>query len=90
MKLFQPILAIAQQEMYYLILAIIKAKAVPCGMLMLVTRIKILVRVSSQVAKSFNFILYRVAVHNIHNHGNAVTVSLIYQGLKLLRSAETA
>ena len=46
MEFLKPIFTIAQQEMHNLILTIVKTQAIPCGMLMPVTWIKILVRIT--------------------------------------------
>ena len=47
MELIEPILAVAQEEVDDFILAIVEAKTVPSRMLMAVTRIEILVRITS-------------------------------------------
>ena len=46
-ELIEPVLAVAQEEVDNLILAIVEAKTVPSRMLMAVTRIEILVRITS-------------------------------------------
>ena len=73
----EPVLTVAQQEVYYLVLSIVEAQAVPCRMLMPVARIEVLVGVASQIAQSLNLILYCMRVHNIHDNSNSVLMGSI-------------
>ena len=90
MKLCEPVFAVGQQEMDYLMLAIVEAERIPLVMLPSVARIEELVRVATKVAKTFILILYSVRLNKIHNHGNTILVSLVNKSLQFLRSTETA
>ena len=57
-------------------------------MLMPVTWIEILVRVSCKIPQPFYFILYGMRVDNVHDDRDTVAVCLIYESLQLLRSTE--
>ena len=76
--------------MYYVILAVIEAKTVPCRMFVPVTGIEILVGITGQVTETFHLVLYRMAVHYVHYHGYAVAVSLVDEGLKLFGCSKAA
>ena len=58
MELLQPILTIGKQEVYDLVLAIVKAKRIPSRVLMSVTRIEVLIGVASKIAEALYLILY--------------------------------
>ena len=86
----KPILAVGEQEVEHIVLAIVEAKAVPCRMLVAVARIEILVGVASEIAKSLNFVLHCMRVYNIHDYGNTVLMGSVDHLLQLLGSAESA
>ena len=58
MELIEPVLAVAEQEVQHLVLAVVEAEAVPCRMLAPASRIEILVGVSGKVAQSLNLVLH--------------------------------
>ena len=74
--------------MYHLVLAVVKAETVPCGMFMSVAGIEILVGVASQIAQSFHLVLHGMTVHNVHDDRYALLVSLIDELLEFFGSAE--
>ena len=90
MELVEPILAVGKQEVHHLVLAVVKAEAVPCGMLTPVSLAEILARVAGKVAQPLVLILHGMAVYDVHDHGNAHRVSLVDERLQFLRRAETA
>ena len=90
MELLQPILAVAEQEMDNVVLAIIEAEAVPCRMLVSVAGIEILVGVAGQVAQAFHLVLHGVRVDDIHHHGYSHLVGCVDERLQLLGCSEPA
>ncbi len=89
-EFFQPILAVGHEEMQNLVLAVVKAQAVPCRMLMSIAWIEVLVGITGQVAESLHFVLHSMRMHYVHYHGNALAVSSVYKFLQILRRTETA
>ena len=90
MEFLEPILAVAQQEVDNLILAIVEAEAVPCRMLMLFSGIEILVGVSCQIAKTFHLVLHRMTVNDVHDDGHTLTMSLVDERFQFFGSAKSA
>ena len=76
-ELFEPIAAVAEQEVDYFVFAIVEAEAVPLVVVATITGIEILVGVSAEVSKSFVFVFHCVAVNEIHNHGYAHVVGFV-------------
>ena len=90
MKFVQPVLAVTQQEMDDIILTIVKAQAIPGRMLMAVTRIEKLVRITGKITQALDLILHGMRVDDIHNDGNALLMRGIDEGFQFLRSAKPA
>ena len=90
MKLCEPVFAVGQQEMDYLMLAIVETERIPLVMLSTVARIEELVRISAKVAQALVLILYSVRLNKIHNDCNTVLVSLVNESLQFLWSTEPA
>ena len=90
MELCEPVFAIRKQEMYNLMLAIVKTERIPLVMLPSVARIEELVRVAAKVAQAFVLILHGMRLHQIHYHGDTVLVSLVNESLQFLWSTEPA
>ena len=89
MELTEPILTVAQQEVNHLVLTIIEAQAIPSWMLMAITRIEILVRVTSQISKSFHLILNCVRMNYIHDNGYTFLVGSVYEIFQFFRCTES-
>ena len=90
MELCKPVLAVAQQEVDYLVLAVVEAEAVPGRMLMTVARIEILVRIAGKITKAFQLVLHCMRVDDVHDDGNTVLMGSINEILQLFWSTETA
>ena len=75
--------------MEHIVLAIVEAERIPGGVLMTVTRIEELVRITCQITEALHLILHSVGVDDIHNYGNAIFMSGIDEFLQLLGSAKT-
>ena len=89
MEFRQPILTIGKQEMNDLVFAIIKAQAVPSGMLVTLSRIEVLIGVTCKISKTFYLILDSMGMNNIHDYSHSVLMGLVNELLQLLRSTET-
>ena len=89
-ELFEPVFAVGKEEMNNFILAVIEAEAVPGGMLATATRIEELAGVAAEIAQTFHFVLDGVALHKVHDDGNAHGVCLVNELLELFGSTETA
>ena len=89
MVFFQPVFAVREQEMDDIVLAVIKAEAVPCRMVVPIAGIKILVGIACKVPEPFRLIARRVTVHEIHDDRDAHAVRGVDELLELLRRAET-
>ena len=87
-ELRKPILAVGQEEVDHLVLAVVEAKAVPCGVFAAAAAIKILGGVAGEVAEAFDFVLHSVALHHIHNYGDACLMRLVDELLQLFGRAE--
>ena len=72
------------------ILAIVKAQAVPRGVLVPVSWVEILVGVTCQVAQTLHFVLHGVGMYDVHDDGNAFLMGSVYQFLQFLGRAKTA
>ncbi|OAV68588.1 hypothetical protein Barb4_02032 [Bacteroidales bacterium Barb4] len=86
--LLQPELAIGQQKMKHLILAVIKHQRIPCRMLPPAARMKVLRVRAVETSQPLPLVLHRMAVHNIHDNGNPHPVRLVNQLLQLFRRTE--
>lgn len=89
MEILQPVFAVAKQEMHHIVRPIIEAKAVPSRMQSASACMEELRLTSAQIAKPFIGIPYRMAMHQIHNHGNAHLVSLVNKLFELIWCAKT-
>ena len=86
----KPVLAVGEQEVHHVVLAIVEAKAVPSRMLMTVAGIEILIGVAGKVAQSLYFVLHCMRMYYIHDYGNTVLMGCVDHLLQLLGSAESA
>ena len=89
MEFRQPILTIGKQEMNDLVFAIIKAQAVPSGMLVTLSLIEVLIGVTCKISKTLYLILDSMGMNNIHDYSHSVLMGLVNELLQLLRSTET-
>ena len=90
LKLLKPVLAVREEEVEHVVLAVIKAERVPCRMLVALTRIEELVRVACKISKSFDLVFHSVRVYYIHDDGNTVLMGCVDEFLELLWCAESA
>ena len=89
-ELLQPILAVGEQEVDHIILAIVKAERIPCRMLAAAVAVEVLVVASVETSESLHFIFHGVTVDYIHDHGNTQLMGTVDKALQILGSAETA
>ena len=90
MILFHPIAAVREQEMDYLIFAIVEAEAVPCWMLVPIARIEELVGIAAEIAQSFHLILDGMRMYDVHDYCHTIFMCGVYHLLKVFRCTETA
>ena len=76
--------------MNHLVLAIIKAKTIPCRVFASRSRIEELVRITGIVTQTFYFVFHSVAMHQVHNHTNASLVCRVNQLFQLIGRPESA
>ena len=88
-ELLEPVLAVGEQEVEHFVLAVVEAKAVPCGMLSAVALVEVLAGVAGKVCQAFHLILHSMAVHDVHDDSKAHAVRLVDEGFQLVGSAET-
>ena len=86
----KPISAVGKEEMNDFVFSIVKAKAVPCRMFATVALTEILRGVAGKVSEALVFVLHSMALYKIHNHGYALCVSSVNEGLQLVRRTTTA
>ena len=86
----QPELTVREQEVQHFVLAIVKAKAVPCRMFAAVAGIEKLVRVAGIVSQAFYLIFHGMAVNEVHDDRDARLVSSIDELFQFIRSTKTA
>ena len=90
MILFKPELAVRQQEVKHLVLAVVEAERVPCRMFAARVAVEILVVAAVEASESFHLVFYGVGMHDVHNHGNAAAVGVIDETFQLVGRAEAA
>ena len=91
MIFFEPVFAVREQEVQHLVLAIVEAQRVPRRMFALGrVGVEILVYGTVEAPKALVFVFDGVAVHDIHDYGNAALVGIVDEFFKLLGRAETA
>ena len=88
MIFLHPELAVAQEEVQYLVLAVVEAAAPPCGMIPRGSGVEVEVFPAVETAESFDFVGNRMGMDYVHDYGDAHPVGLVHQGLEFLRSAE--
>ena len=76
--------------MEHLVIAVVEAKRIPSRMLATLATVEILVRVASEVAESFDFVLHSMRVYDVHDDSDAMLVGFIDELFQFLRCAETA
>ena len=76
--------------MEHLILAVVEAERIPCGVFVAITWVEELIGVASEVAQTFYLVFHRMRVYYIHNDSNAVLVGLVNELLKLLGGTKAA
>jgi hypothetical protein len=74
--------------MYHFVLAIIPAKGIPRLVFPTVAHVKELPGIPSVHAQSLQFIFNGMGMHDIHDHGDAMSMSFIDQFLELVGCAE--
>ena len=90
MEFVKPILTVRQQEVHHLVFTIVEAEAVPLVVFTTVTRIEILVWITTEISQTLNLILHSMRVNEVHDDSKSVLVGLINQLLQFLRSTEAA
>ncbi len=77
--------------MYHLVLAVVEAKRVPCRVLASSgIGVEVLVDRAVEASDAFVFVLYSVAVDDVHDYGYAALVGVVDEFLEFFWSAETA
>ncbi len=87
----KPIFAVRQQEVEHLVLAVVEAERVPCRMLAAAgVGMEILVHGAVEASEAFVFVLDGMAVHDVHDHGDAAAVGVVDESFEVFGGAETA
>ena len=89
-EFFQPVFAVGQQEVDDIVLAVVKAQAVPGWMFVTVAGIEELIGVAAEVAEAFDFVLDGMAMDDVHNNSQPHLVSRINEFLEFFRRAAAA
>ncbi len=76
--------------MQHFVLAVVEAEAVPCRVLAATAVVEILIARSVEVTQTFQFVLYGMAVHEVHDHVHTSSVCVIDERFQLVRRTETA
>ena len=87
--LFEPELAVGEEEMKHTVLSIVEAERIPSRMFATLVAIEIEVVGTVKTAETLHFILHGMRMHDIHYHGNPHLMRFINQTLKIVRRAET-
>ena len=90
MEFFEPVFAVAQQEVKHLVLAIVEAERIPCGMLAASVAVEILVVGSVEAAEPLDLVLDGVAVDDVHDDGDSALMGGVDKLLELFGGAEAA
>ena len=84
-----PVLAVGQEEVPGLVLAVVEAAGAPGGMPALGAFVEIQVLAPVETAQALGLVVHAVRMDDIHDHGDMAPVRLVHQGLELLGRAET-
>ena len=84
-----PVFHIGQQVIAGFVLAVVEAAGAPGRMVALRAAVEVEIIRAVEFGQAFQGVLHAVAVHDVHDHGNAFTVGVVHQGLELLGRAET-
>ena len=88
-EFLKPVLAVGEQEMEHGVLAIVEQQGVPRGMLAASVAIEVEVVAAVKTSQSLHFIFHGVGVYDIHDHGYAETMRLVYESLKIIGRTES-
>ena len=83
-----PELAVAQEEVEGLVLAVVEASGAPGRMMALRTGVEVEVFPAVEASQAFSLVLHAVGVDYVHHDGQALPVGVIDQALELFRRAE--
>ncbi|VTR68605.1 hypothetical protein DESC_710101 [Desulfosarcina cetonica] len=85
----QPVAAVGQQEMNHGRLGVIETAAVPGVVVAARTGVKVLVLRAVELAQALDRVGDRMGVHQVHDHGQPVSVGRVDQGHEIFRWPET-
>ena len=88
MVFLRPVAAVRQQEVQHCRFTVVKTPAVPRRMLAAMPLVEILIRRSVEHRNAFDFIFYRMRVHEIDDDRHPHAVRGIYERLEFLRCTE--
>ena len=88
MVFLHPVLAVGEKEVFCLILSVVEAARTPCRMAPLPSVVEVEGLLSVEVSEAFGFIVDRMRMNYVHDHGDAEAMSLVHKSLELLRSTE--
>ena len=86
----EPELTVRQQEMEHFVLAVVKAERVPGRVFAATAVMEILIACSVEVTESLEFVLDRMAVHEVHDDLHTASVRVVDERFEFVRCTETA
>ena len=91
MVFFHPVLAVGEEEVEHLVLAVVEAQRVPRGVLAAPgVVVEVEVDRAVEAPDALVLVLHGVGVDDVHDYGYAEAVGLVDEGFELVGGAETA
>ena len=88
MIFLEPVLAVGEEEVEHLVLAVIEAEGVPCRVFAAGVGIEVCGACAVDACYPLVLVLHGVGVHDVHYHGDAEFVGAVDEAFQLLGGAE--
>ena len=84
----EPIFAVGEEEMDYLVLAVVETERVPCWVFPTVVAIEILIVRAVEPSQPFYFVFDGVGVDNVHDYGYTLFVGFVDERFQVVGCTE--
>ena len=84
----EPELTVREQEMQHFVLAVVEAETIPSRVLTTGTVMEILITRTIEVTETLEFVLHRMAMHEVHDDMHTSAVSIVDEGFEFIRRTE--
>ena len=76
--------------MQHFVLTVVEAETIPCRVLAATTVMEILIAGTIKFTETLQFVLHRMAMHEVHDDMHSTTVGIIDEGFEFIGRSETA